>query len=89
VDAGIDADILKLNEILQQTGLVETGIPIIGVLTHVDELDPADLKKPADYDEEKLSRIEDAKQLFRINVQQSSPLVSRYLVGVEAISGWI
>ena len=62
------------------------GLPIIAVLTHCDEIEPSDLKRPDDYDDEKLQRIADAKQLFLRNVAKLSPMISQHIVGIEAIS---
>lgn len=70
---------MKLYEIIQKISITSTRLnffyidkstatPILIVLTHVDELEPFDLKHPDDYDADKLKRIEDSKQLFLINV---------------------
>ncbi|ORX43039.1 P-loop containing nucleoside triphosphate hydrolase protein [Anaeromyces robustus] len=45
LDSGIDADIQQLNEIIVKANLKNLKIPIIGVITHCDELEPSDLKK--------------------------------------------
>lgn len=59
---------------------------MIVVLTHCDEVEPSDLKRPEDYDEEKLRHIEHAKQQFLANCARTTPKLSSQIVGVEAVS---
>lgn len=98
VDAGIESDLKALVEILEKSKLLSTytgsvkeekdGIPIIFVLTHTDELDPSDLKRPADYDDEKLKAIHDAEQQFLLNVNQHAPkIVSNCHYNIVSASG--
>lgn len=62
-------------------------MPIIGVLTHVDELAPSDLRRPTDYDDEKRANIRAACDLFRRHfARYVSPATAAQLVGVEGVS---
>lgn len=86
LDSGIESDIQKLNEIITNANLKKLKIPIIGIITHCDELEPSDIKKPSEYDEEKLENIEEAKRFFREQLSKFSPELIENIVGVEAIS---
>jgi len=86
LDSGIESDLQILNEIIVKTNLTSIKIPIIGVITHCDELEPSDIKKPSEYDEEKLENIEIAKQFFRDQLEKYAPDLNDCIVGVEAIS---
>jgi hypothetical protein len=59
---------------------------LIVVLTHCDEVDPNDLKRPSDYDADKLANIEQAKEQFLLNVSQISPQLHRRILGVVPVS---
>jgi len=86
LDSGIESDLKILNEIIVKTNLKSIQIPIIGVITHCDELEPSDIKKPSEYDEEKLENIELAKTFFRNQLEKFAPDLHDCIVGVEAIS---
>lgn len=86
LDSGIESDLQILNEIIVKTNLNSIKIPIIGVITHCDELEPSDIKKPSEYDEEKLENIEIAKTFFRNQLEKYAPDLHDCIVGVEAIS---
>lgn len=53
--------------------LMQSKIPLLIVLSHADEVEPSDLKRPDDYDADKLKLIENAKQLFMRNMAQHAP----------------
>ncbi|ORX62485.1 hypothetical protein BCR32DRAFT_307986, partial [Anaeromyces robustus] len=61
-------------------------IPIIGVITHCDELEPSDLKKPCDYDEEKYENILKAQTLLKKQLLKYAPDIKDCLIGVEVVS---
>jgi len=86
LDSGIESDLRILNEIIVKTNLRSIKIPIIGVITHCDELEPSDIKKPSEYDEEKLENIEIAKRFFKDQLEKYAPDLQDCIVGVEAIS---
>ncbi|OUM68051.1 hypothetical protein PIROE2DRAFT_4334 [Piromyces sp. E2] len=86
LDSGIESDLQILNEIIVKTNLKSIKIPIIGVITHCDELEPSDIKKPSEYDEEKLENIELAKNFFKNQLDKYAPDLHDCIVGVEAIS---
>jgi len=86
LDSGIDADIQQLNEIIVKANLKNLKIPIIGVITHCDELEPSDLKKPCDYDEEKYENILKAQTLLKKQLLKYAPDIKDCLIGVEVVS---
>ncbi|ORX56038.1 hypothetical protein BCR36DRAFT_320835 [Piromyces finnis] len=86
LDSGIESDLQILNQIIVKTNLKSIKIPIIGVITHCDELEPSDIKKPSEYDEEKLENIELAKNFFKNQLDKYAPDLKDCIVGVEAIS---
>jgi len=62
--AHIDVDVDSAKKILLNVGY---DLPMVGILTHVDELNPSRLKEPADYPLGKLDLVEEKKaQLQRI-----------------------
>jgi len=89
LDSGIEADIQQLNEIILKANLQNLKIPIIGVITHCDELEPSDLKKPTDYDEEKYENILKAQNLLKQQLLKYAPDIKDCLVGVEVVSSAI
>lgn len=84
VDAGVEADVRALEQVLKQTHTL--GCPVIVVLTHCDEIEPGDVKRPADYDDEKLDSISAAKELFLKNVSTISPSLHQRIIGVVPVS---
>ncbi|KAG4103336.1 P-loop containing nucleoside triphosphate hydrolase protein [Neocallimastix lanati (nom. inval.)] len=88
LDSGIESDLKVLNEIIVKCNF-EIKIPIIGVITQCDELDPCDIKKPTEYDEEKLNNIAEAKKLLKSQLEKFAPDLNDYVVGIEAISSYI
>jgi len=89
LDSGIESDLQILNEIIVKTNLTSIKIPIIGVITHCDELEPSDLKKPCDYDEEKLENILKAQALLKKQLLKYAPDIEGCLIGVETVSSAI
>lgn len=89
VDVSIEPDLAALLEILKRARLYQSKIPLIVVLTHADEIEPSDIKKPEDYDQEKLDNIDLAKQVFLKNFHQYSPQLSSLIVGCVAVSSAI
>lgn len=86
VDSGIENDLVALQEVLEKSKLMSSKTPVIAVLTHCDELEPSDLRRPNEYDEEKFEAIDDAKQTFLKNLVTFSPEISELLVGVVPVS---
>ena len=86
VDAGIDQDIDALLTVLERTSLLATRVPIICVLTHCDELEPSDLKRPIDYDDDKRMAIQRAQQVFLQNITRHAPQIAALIVGVVPVS---
>jgi predicted GTPase/uncharacterized protein (DUF697 family) len=86
VDAGVEMDLRALQEVLEVTRLIELKTPVMIVLTHCDEVDPADLKRPSDYDDEKLATINRAKEVFMRNLNTHSPSIAQLVVGCVPVS---
>ncbi len=62
--AHIDKDVLATKQLMDRTG---GDLPLIAILTHIDELNPSRIKEPDRYPEDKLGLIEEkAGQLDRI-----------------------
>lgn len=62
--AHIDKDILVTQQLLEKTG---GDLPLVAILTHIDELNPSRIKEPDRYPEDKLQLIaEKTHQLERI-----------------------
>ena len=59
------------------------------MITHVDELEPSDLKKPDEYDDEKLLLINECRKVFLDGIQKTSPTLFKNVVGVECISAYV
>ncbi|ORX56039.1 hypothetical protein BCR36DRAFT_281237 [Piromyces finnis] len=89
LDSGIESDIQQLNEIIVKANIQNLKIPIIGIVTHCDELEPSDLKKAIDYDEEKLENILKAQALLKQQLLKYAPDIKDCLVGVEVVSSAI
>jgi len=59
-----DVNILhELKECIQSCSLLMINVPIIPVVTHVDEVYPSDIISPEDYDEEKLENIQKISEI--------------------------
>ena len=62
--AHIDKDVLVTKQLMEKTG---GDLPLVAILTHIDELNPSRIKEPDRYPEEKLKLIGDKTgQLERI-----------------------
>ncbi|MCM3087038.1 50S ribosome-binding GTPase [Bhargavaea ginsengi] len=65
--AHIDKDVLVTKQLMEKTG---GELPLIAILTHIDELNPSRIKEPALYPEDKIDLIsEKTGQLERIFMQ--------------------
>ena len=66
--AHIDKDVDSAKKMMLNAGY---DLPMVGIITHVDELNPSRIKNPADYPKGKLGLIEEKKaQLMRIFKEQ-------------------
>ncbi|CAM3187420.1 GTPase [Filibacter tadaridae] len=67
-----DIDVESAKKMMLSAGY---GLPMVGIITHVDELNPSRIKDPADYPPGKLALMEDKKgQLRRIFKEQKVPV---------------
>ncbi|HJF33134.1 MAG TPA: 50S ribosome-binding GTPase [Sporosarcina psychrophila] len=68
--AHIDKDVDSAKKMMLNAGY---DLPMVGIITHVDELNPSRIKNPVDYPKGKLSLIEEKKaQLMRIFKEQDA-----------------
>ena len=68
--AHIDKDVDSAKKMMLNAGY---DLPMVGIITHVDELNPSRIKNPADYPKGKLGLIEEKKaQLMRIFKEQDA-----------------
>ena len=68
--AHIDKDVDSAKKMMLNAGY---DLPMVGIITHVDELNPSRIKNPADYPKGKLGLIEEKKaQLLRIFKEQDA-----------------
>jgi len=97
VDSAIDADLEQLSEM---STWVETtygfGLPVVGVVTHCDELEPKNVKlhapegeDPEDVDE-KLERVKEAEEHLRAKLSGHGRLREQLVavLGVSAYQSW-
>ncbi len=69
LDAGVDADLEALSEIMGAEGLAKTAV--LGVLTRVDELPPVAVKQPPyDQDQDKLAAITAGVEALRAAMER-------------------
>lgn len=82
VDAAVGADLDSLEQILVGTKEMHgIDVPVVGVITQADELDPPDVRELPTDDEEKNENIEHSTRLLR-EALASRPLVRTRLVTV-------
>ncbi|ORX60086.1 hypothetical protein BCR36DRAFT_342421 [Piromyces finnis] len=63
-----------LKECIQSCSLLMINVPIIPVITHVDEVYPADIISPEDYDEEKIENIQEISKIVMKNMKEEIEL---------------
>lgn len=91
VDAAIDGDIAALVRLIEA---FDFPIPIVGVITHVDELEPKNVRlhEPGDEDEEeveeKLQRVKEVGRLLEQKLTAQEGL-KRHLVAVLGVSSYM
>ncbi|MER2090646.1 MAG: GTPase, partial [Sporosarcina sp.] len=82
--AHIDIDVDSAKKIMLNAGY---DLPMVGIITHVDELNPSRIKNPADYPKGKLDLIEEKKtQLMRIFKEQEAQVEA--IIPVSSYIEW-
>jgi len=70
-----DINILHdLKECIQSCSLLMINVPIIPVVTHVDEVYPSDIISPEDYDEEKIENIQKISEIVMRSMKEEIEL---------------
>ncbi|MEK5067908.1 GTPase [Sporosarcina sp. FSL K6-1508] len=82
--AHIDKDVDSAKKMMLNAGY---DLPMVGIITHVDELNPSRIKNPADYPKGKLGLIEEKKaQLMRIFKEQDARV--KAIIPVSSYIEW-
>lgn len=70
-----DINILhELKECIQSCSLLMINVPIIPVVTHIDEVYPSDIISPEDYDEEKMENIQKISEIVKVSLKEEIEL---------------
>jgi len=70
-----DINILhELKECIQSCSLLMINVPIIPIVTHVDEVYPSDIISPEDYDEEKIENIHKISEIVMKGLREEIEL---------------
>ena len=82
--AHIDLDVASAKKMMLNAGY---DLPMVGIITHVDELSPSRIKSPVDYPKGKLDLIEEKKaQLMRIFNEQDAQVEA--IIPVSSYIEW-